>query len=306
MEQDPFFTPAQVLLQANAQDKWELIDQMMETLTGSKAYQECAKVSPDVIREAVVEREKNRPTGLQDGFAFPHGRISGLQKTGLCIAICSNPLDFGAIDKQPCNIVALMVVAQDQPQVALRYMSQFARLLSDAVEREVFLSLRNAEALCEHINRRLLSTEHKVTARDIMRAPYMEIRPDTPLREVTRKMQEHTLDTVAVVEEDGTIVGEITCNQLFKLGMPDFFSQLKSISFISEFDPFERYFEGEGNALARDVMSTDFATVPEDATLLEVTFELAVKRHNKVYVARDGKRIGIIDRILVLDRVINI
>ena len=33
---------------------------------------------------------------------------------------------------------------------------------------------------------------------------------------------------------------------------------------------------------------------------------MAVRGHSKVHVVRDGKRIGAIDRMLVLDRVINI
>jgi CBS domain-containing protein len=53
-------------------------------------------------------------------------------------------------------------------------------------------------------------------------------------------------------------------------------------------------------------MRTDYAALPESATLLEIVFELAIRRHVKVYVVRDGKRIGIIDRSQVLDRVINI
>jgi predicted transcriptional regulator len=88
--------------------------------------------------------------------------------------------------------------------------------------------------------------------------------------------------------------------------MPDFFGQLKTVSFISEFDPFERYFKAEAEATAEDVMSRDFAAMPETATLLEIVFELAVRRRPKVYVVRDGKRVGIIDRIRVLDRVLRL
>ncbi|HQL95728.1 MAG TPA: CBS domain-containing protein, partial [Candidatus Hydrogenedentes bacterium] len=130
--------------------------------------------------------------------------------------------------------------------------------------------------------------------------------PETPLKEVTRIMNQHMLESVSVTDADGTLLGQITCDQLFKLGMPDFFTQLKSVSFIREFDPFEKYFQKETGALARDVMTADMATLPEEATLLEVVFELAVRRHPKIYVVRAGKRVGVIDRSLVLDRVINI
>jgi predicted transcriptional regulator len=101
-------------------------------------------------------------------------------------------------------------------------------------------------------------------------------------------------------------VGEITCDLLFKKGMPDFFSQLASVGFIKNFDPFEKYFEQEANSVAADVMSDDFAAVPETATLMEIVYLLSVRGYWKVYVVREGKRIGVIDRAAVLDRILNL
>jgi nitrogen PTS system EIIA component len=306
MDIPPYFDKGQVLLGSEASDKWALISSMIEALALSESLQRHSPISKEDLLKAVVDREEDRPTGLGNGFAFPHGRIKGFTGVGLCVAIPAAPIDFNAPDGKPAEIVVLMVVPENQPQVALKYMAQFARLISDPVEREVMLSLRDPEPMTGYITKRVLQTDTLIAARDIMRRPKISIHPDTPLREVTKRMHQHMLDTVAVVEEDQTLVGEITCELLFQLGMPHFFSQLKSVSFIDEFDPFVKYFEGEGGSLARDVMSTDFATVSEDATLLEIVFELSVKRRNKVHVVRNGKRVGVIDRILVLDRVINI
>ena len=87
--------------------------------------------------------------------------------------------------------------------------------------------------------------------------------------------------------------------------MPNFFTQLRTISFIREFDPFERYFKHAQNAAAKDVMSEHFSALAEDATLLEVVFELAVRRFPVVHVLRDGRHVGAIDRNAVLKYVIN-
>jgi len=114
------------------------------------------------------------------------------------------------------------------------------------------------------------------------------------------------LEAISVVDRDETLLGQITCDDLFCFGLPDFFGQLKSVSFIRDYDPFEKYFKGDALRQAKDVMSTDYAALPETGTLLEIVFELAIRRHPKVYVVRDGKRIGVIDRNRVLDKVINI
>lgn len=306
MEQNPYFNKDLVLLGVQTGDKWALIERMVDTLLEQGAVRDQPEMTRQLILDAVLAREHERPTGLGNGFAFPHARIAGLHAMGLCLAIPNPPVDFGAPDQKPADVVCLMVVPEAQAQLALRVMAQFARLMEDEVDRQVLTKMDDPAVLGAYIARRVLGIDAPVTARDIMREPCTLILPDTPLREVTRLMHQHMLDAVAVTETDGTVVGEVTCDDLFKLGMPHFFGQLKSISFIREFDPFERYFAGEGGRLARDVMSQHYVCIEEDATLLEIVFELAVHRHAKVYVVREGKQVGVIDSILVLDRVINI
>lgn len=306
MEEKPEFGERMALTGVEMQDKWALLDAMVDLLMASPSLAAHPDLDRKRVAEAVRAREEQKATGLANGFAFPHARIAGLERPVLAVAVLKTPLDFEALDGQPSEVVALLVVPEEAPHVALKIMSQFARLVSDPLEYEVLRGLRDARLLSAFVAKRVLGLEGSVTARDIMRPPYASIHPDTPLREVTRTMLQYRLEAIAVVERDGTLVGEITCERLFKAGMPDFFGQLKSVSFIRDFDPFEKYFAGEGNALARDVMEQDYAALPETATLLEIVFELAVKRRPKVHVVRDGKRVGAIDRILVLDRVINI
>ncbi|MFP4500284.1 MAG: PTS sugar transporter subunit IIA [Candidatus Hydrogenedentota bacterium] len=306
MEAKPDFNEHMILVDAEAPDKWALLDRMVDMLLhGPSLGVEGAPAREDIAK-AVIARENDKATGLAEGFAMPHARIPGLSRAVLAVALMKTPVDFGAMDGKPADVVALLVVPEDNPQLAIKVMSQFARILADPLEREVLHSLQEPRVVAGFISKRVLGMEGPVTARDIMRKPYADIHPDTPLREVTRTMLQFRLEAIAVVDQDTTLLGEITCEHLFQVGMPDFFSQLKSIAFISEFDPFEKYYEGEGSTLARDVMSQDYAAVPETATLLEIVFELSVKRHWKVHVVRDGKRVGAIDRILVLDRVINI
>jgi hypothetical protein len=53
-------------------------------------------------------------------------------------------------------------------------------------------------------------------------------------------------------------------------------------------------------------MSTDVAALPPSATLIEVIFQLSVKKRLKVFITKpDGTLMGVIDRLAVLDRAIN-
>ena len=55
----------------------------------------------------------------------------------------------------------------------------------------------------------------------------------------------------------------------------------------------------------RDVLETDCAALPPDATILEIVFELSVKGHTKVFVVENERLVGVVDRIRVLDRILS-
>lgn len=295
-----------VLVRIAAADRWEVIARLVGALAASGELAARCGMSEGEVVAAVTARERDHPTALGHGIAFPHARLADFSGLTVALATLKNFVDFGAPDSLPVDMVCLLLVAEDTPQAALKVMSRFARMVSDPINRAFMRRDLPPAELAAFVTKRVLRFDSSIKARDLMRAPLVDIFPDTPLRDVTQAMHNFSLDAVSVVEQDRTLVGEITAEALFKLGLPDFFSQLKSVAFISEMDPFERYFEYERRKVARDVMSRDFSALPEDATLLEVVFELAVKRHAKVYVVDQGRRVGVIDRILVLDRVINL
>ena len=108
-----------------------------------------------------------------------------------------------------------------------------------------------------------------------------------------------------VLDEAGNLVGEITSDLLFQYGMPDFFKQLQSVSFVKNFNPLEKFFANQAEMTAADLMTNDYAVVECQNTLIEVIFLLTVKQHAKVYVTDAGKLVGVIGRLAVLDRAIN-
>lgn len=55
--------------------------------------------------EALMERESLGPTGVGGGIALPHARLEQLDKVVGAFVLLENPVEFGAIDKQPVDIV---------------------------------------------------------------------------------------------------------------------------------------------------------------------------------------------------------
>ncbi len=282
-----------------------LIRKLCLSLKHSPALKEEGPERVQEALEAVLAREAGSPTGLGGGIAFPHARLKSLRRPAMALAVLRQPVDFGAPDEQPANIVSLVVAPENNPTIALKIMSQCCRAFSSGNMRQSLEGATSPEEIHRIAGEIGIELDVAILARDIMREPNRSVRPDTPLRQVTYLMSQNHLATVAVLDQEQRVLGQITCARLFNYGLPDFFSQLKSVSFIKEFDPFEKYFFEEAHSQAKDVMTTDFCTLPPEATLLEIVFALTTLRQPKVYVVEDGRLVGMIDQSVVLDQILN-
>lgn len=69
-------------------------------------------IEPQVILDAVEAREALGSTGVGDGIAVPHTRIKGLSDIFGLFARLERPIDFGAIDGRPVDLVFLLLVPE--------------------------------------------------------------------------------------------------------------------------------------------------------------------------------------------------
>jgi PTS system nitrogen regulatory IIA component len=300
-----FLSPELIRVKVTASDKWALIDQLAGVIVEqlNLAGKPCPTLKD--FQESIVAREHLRTTYIGHGCAMPHARMAGVTEPVACLAILDHPVEYDTPDHKLVQIVCLLVVPEEDPVVMLKIMSQLAGLLSDPAAIGVLENTTDPAVLYQFIGDYTLKNNLAMTAGALMRRSHFDIYPDTPLTEVTLLMEEYRSEAASVIDHDGTLVGEITCDTLFKSGLPEFFTQLRSVAFIRNFDPLENYFKMHKTAVAGDIMTKDYVALPESATLLEVIFEFTAHKHLKVYVTRDGKRVGVIDRSIVLNRVIN-
>jgi mannitol/fructose-specific phosphotransferase system IIA component (Ntr-type)/predicted transcriptional regulator len=294
----------QLLMPKEALDKDRLLTLMLEALGRSRLSRTNPHLTVDMMKSAIVEREAIHSTVMGRGLAFPHARIPGFVGLGISIAILKTPIAFGGTDL--VNLVCLMVAPENSPMLTLSAMARLTQFFRDEEHRRLLLEANDTDDAMRKLAASKLALDIPITVQDIMtpadRAPTTSMR----LREVSRLMHEKNLNVVPVVDDSGKLVGEITCDCLFEFGLPDFFHQLKSVSFIREFDPFEKYFKEESHADAGRLMKTDICVMLPDATLMEAIFALAVKKVSQVYVVtEDGKWVGTVDRDDVLDNVLN-
>jgi CBS domain-containing protein len=134
-------------------------------------------------------------------------------------------------------------------------------------------------------------------ARDIMTADPVTVPPDMPLEAVATLMAERQVSGLPVLDADGRLAGLVTDGDLMRRLSA---KEEKPASFFAALlgataDQAMAYARAHGRRV-RDVMSTDLATVPEDATVEEVAHILETRRIRRVPVVRDGRLVGVVSR----------
>jgi len=83
------------------------------------------------IFETIFQREKLGSTGVGNGIAIPHGKLSSIDKIVGVFARLQTPVDFEALDDQPVDLVFLLLAPENAGADHLKALSRIARLLRD-------------------------------------------------------------------------------------------------------------------------------------------------------------------------------
>lgn len=81
------------------------------------------------LLEAITAREELGSTGLGNGIAIPHGKVSGLRGVTALLARLDAPIEFDSVDDQPVDIIVMLLAPMGAGADHLKALSRVARLL---------------------------------------------------------------------------------------------------------------------------------------------------------------------------------
>ena len=108
---------------------------------------------PDPLKEAVWEREQTRTTGIGHGIAIPHGKSEGIDQLRCAIGRPPTPLDFGAIDGQPVDLIILLASPVDQTGPHIQALARISRMLTDDSFRNALKQAASSEDMYNQIEK---------------------------------------------------------------------------------------------------------------------------------------------------------
>jgi len=258
----------------------------------------------ETILKTLMEREALGSTAAGRGVAFPHARIQGLKDLLVVLGISRKGIDFGAPDGLPVKIFALVLTSKTESTIYLRTLAAFAKLFSDEKNRERILSLQSGRRIIDFIASTGIMVKERLTAKDIMATDIVAVSPDDVVKTAIDRLFKYNLTGMPVIDGSGRVVGEITGRDIIKIGLPEYFSMMRNVSFLPDYEPFAKLLKDEGKILVRDVMHTEFVAVDEDASVIEIAYKMVNENVRRILVLRGGKLVGIIMRKDLIRKII--
>jgi len=131
-----------------AKDKWEAIDKLVQ-FCGSVHHLRAPDRSS--LRESVIERERDTPTGIGKGVAIPHGRIERGDDIKGVLGILEDPVDWDGPDGEFVRLVMLVATPRDQEAKHLEVLQCLAAICSDERVRHQLFDAEDANEAWEVI-----------------------------------------------------------------------------------------------------------------------------------------------------------
>ncbi len=83
------------------------------------------------LLESLMVREKMGSTGIGNGIAIPHGRLSNSKQVVAVLATTESPIPFDAIDNRPVDIYITLFVPEECCQEHLSTLQSIAKIFSN-------------------------------------------------------------------------------------------------------------------------------------------------------------------------------
>jgi PTS system nitrogen regulatory IIA component len=135
-------TSETIKLHLKGTTKSEIINELLDVLYAAHKIPD-----REAAYKAVMEREQKMSTGMKHGIAIPHGKSPTITDLVACIGISDMPVDFEALDHEPCRIFIMTLSPVEKTGPHLQFLAEISLLFKSAEKRQEILSTGTVEDL---------------------------------------------------------------------------------------------------------------------------------------------------------------
>jgi PTS system nitrogen regulatory IIA component len=101
----------------------------------------------ELLLQILLRREELRSTGIEQGVAFPHGRVPGLENLLSCFGRCKEGTDFESFDGNRTQFFFVLLIPENTQGIHLKALAKLNRLFMDEKFRKELIEAKDAGTL---------------------------------------------------------------------------------------------------------------------------------------------------------------
>ncbi|MDR1565969.1 MAG: PTS sugar transporter subunit IIA [Treponema sp.] len=135
-------TKETISLHLKGTNKEEIIDELLDILAAAHKIE-----NRQAAFTAIMDREQKMSTGMKHGIAIPHGKSPTIHDLVACIGVSDNPVEFDALDHEPCRIFIMTLSPVEKTGPHLQFLAEISLLFKSAEKRQEILKAGSADEI---------------------------------------------------------------------------------------------------------------------------------------------------------------
>ncbi len=131
-------------LNLKGQTKQEIIDEMVEIL-----YQGGKLNDKEEYKKAILAREAQSSTGLEEGIAIPHAKTSAVKIPSIAFGLSKNGVDYESLDGEPSKLFFMIAAPANASDTHIEILSKLTTMLLNDEIRERLLEVKTEQEVID-------------------------------------------------------------------------------------------------------------------------------------------------------------
>ncbi|MCX6830292.1 MAG: PTS sugar transporter subunit IIA [candidate division Zixibacteria bacterium] len=288
-----------ILDDLRATTKEGAIDELLELLK-----KEDPSVNLEVIKELIIEREEIENTSYGRGFAFPHARTDEVDDMQILLGISKVGLRDRTPDNVPLAVIVLLLTPSNISRLYLQTLSALATFARIEGNLKKLTGARTNVEMVDIIWQSGVRVEKELLVKNMMRRDVVNVTAEDSLKKVANLMFKNRLSALAVVDDTGYLLGQITDKDLIQAALPDYRAMMENLNYTMDVEPFEELLKQEEKIKVSQLYKTDHVTTSMETKLVDAAALMIYKDLRQIFVTKDGKLVGILVRKDIVNMII--
>lgn len=250
------------------------------------------ELTPELVLQAVIDRETVFPTVIAPGLAVPHARLPELQKPLIAIGLAPAGIDFGGGGGEPVRVIIMILTPRDDPGMHLQLLAALGKIFCEPGAVEAFAALTTPEEVIAKLTGDDAKVPDYLRARDLMDTRVITLDEADTLLQAIHTFAVTGVSEIPVIDHEGDLRGLISTADLLRLSLPEHLLWLQDLSPIYRFQPFSEMLRTAGETKLTDVMREDFLKVSEEVPAVQLAKLFLMNKVEQIIVLDAAGRLA--------------